>query len=292
MMHSMARRRRDVARVFLETTIQIDRFLESRERRVEIRKNLVGKELCTSSYVRMEFQRTILKDLDYVLSTVDSEPVMTVDRKVSLERLLREVLRRQGEHAGRRIDRCCKIIAWLMEVFEHSLVKKAKIIEFLNDQMEDLRDEFFEVDLTAEGGEIVNVNCSDFTDCTLVKTGKCHCRREEAQCQLPGFLAKNAYVLEEVKRAFEAVAKQPTMTSSATRILTSEPVNWNLAKGQGNCWPLGDTIIALESPPDSALYTTDRHYDVICPIVGRFLYDEPFVSFRTRRLKGPSPNGA
>lgn len=294
MTKAIAERRRDVAKVFLETTIQIDRFLESPERRTEIRKNLVGKELCTSTYVWMEFRRTLLKDLFYVHSTVDSERSTTADRMLSLDRLLREMLQRRGEHTGRRIDRSCKIIAWIMETFQHTRIKKSKILEFLSAQLDELPEEFYEVE-PMEEGEILEVHCSNLTNCTLVLTGKYYCRREEACCQLPSILAEHADVLDKVRQVFDPAAgastakhRQPKTAEAAKRVM-KEPVDWHLAKGQENCWPLGDTIIALESPADAALYTTDHHYDVICPIVGRVLYDEPYANFRGRPLGTSEP---
>jgi len=46
------------------------------------------------------------------------------------------------------------------------------------------------------------------------------------------------------------------------------------AKGQRTCWKLGDIIIAMETPKDALIYTTDKHFKTICTALGRKLYWE------------------
>lgn len=40
---------------------------------------------------------------------------------------------------------------------------------------------------------------------------------------------------------------------------------------RGN-WCLGDLLIALETPSDVAVYTTDKHFDVLCQALGKAVY--------------------
>ena len=53
--------------------------------------------------------------------------------------------------------------------------------------------------------------------------------------------------------------------------------NYDLAKGQRNCNTLSDVIIALEAPVNSTIYTTDRHYEVICPLIGKSIFREDYA---------------
>jgi hypothetical protein len=282
---SRAEWRKDTPKVFLETTIQVRRFLESREKRSEIRANLLGKEVCTSSYVFMEFQRTLLQDLNFVRSVVASDRTTSVDGRVSLSRLMAEVRHPRPDHRKRAVDRSLMVIERILEIFKETRIKKLRLLDYLDGQIRKLHKGFYEVDLTLEGGEILRVVCTDLTECTLARNGKCQCRREEAECQLPAFFAQHTGVIDRVRQAFEEAAqrsrgesRKPAMASAVERVVSEQPVDWQKAKGQQNCWPIGDTIIALEAPADAAIYTTDHHFEVICPIVGRYLYDATVVN--------------
>jgi hypothetical protein len=57
------------------------------------------------------------------------------------------------------------------------------------------------------------------------------------------------------------------------RALAEANVDIELAKGEQNCWTLGDLIIVLECPPDAALWTTNlRHFAPLCQALGRHLF--------------------
>jgi hypothetical protein len=283
------RQRGGVRKVFLETTIQLERFLENPERRATIRANLIDKELCTSSYVRMEFQRTLLKDLFYVRSVVASDCKSDDDSKVFLSELMRNLAHFGPEHSGRSVVRSLLVVACVLECLEKlppiRPVTKAWLLDYLDLQIDAHREDFLEIDLIQEGGGICVAAESNSTHCVLVDfplgdRRSCHCRQEEAHCRLHAFLARNADTLERVRQAFEQAATGAHSASGRKtaealgRVFDRQPVDWNTAKGQQNCWPVGDTIIALEAPEDAEIYTTDRHYDVICPVVGRLLYQE------------------
>lgn len=56
------------------------------------------------------------------------------------------------------------------------------------------------------------------------------------------------------------------MLSALERIFLS----WQVAKGQRNCWAIGDCIITLEAPEGYAIFTTNlKHFNVLCQAVGK-----------------------
>lgn len=55
-------------KIFLETTILIQRLLYEERRVAEIETILAGKYIYTSAYVLMEFRRSILQALNYLRS--------------------------------------------------------------------------------------------------------------------------------------------------------------------------------------------------------------------------------
>ncbi len=298
-----ARRDSSVGRpLFLETTIHIDRFWETVPRRRQIRRNLVGRRLFSSSYVFMEFQRTLLKDLVYVHSIVESDCDADADSRVFLGELQRKLAKRGGDHGARSVVRSFQVVACILDHFPLTVVNREELLEFLRYQIDFHRDKFFEVDLTEEFGDVVGVELSNVTDCDLVKDHlpvgdrrRYFCRRPEADCHLPEFLERYAAVLHEVHQAFIAASAGPSRhgnprLADALGRVKRQPVDWQHAKGQKNCWPLGDTIIALEAPVEAAIYTTDHHYELICDIVGRVRYRELALDVAS----GPkaSPGGA
>ena len=67
-----------------------------------------------------------------------------------------------------------------------------------------------------------------------------------------------------------------TLEPKTLRALEDILLDTNTAKGERNCWSMGDLIIALECPPDAALWTTNRkHFEPLCQVLGRTLFDFP-----------------
>ena len=59
-------------RIFIETSIQIERILGRIARKEQIRATLEGAKVSTSSYVWMEFRRTALQAMAYFLTLSQS----------------------------------------------------------------------------------------------------------------------------------------------------------------------------------------------------------------------------
>lgn len=95
-------------------------------------------------------------------------------------------------------------------------------------------------------------------------------RRGEMPCHIVDFLQEHRAALQELAAALEET--HPKMADACRRVLA------NPADAQGNlCKTLGDVIIALQTPVDAVLWTTDAAYDVICPTLGISHLREPIV---------------
>ena len=92
------------------------------------------------------------------------------------------------------------------------------------------------------------------------------------RCQLPDFLQHNVHNLQRIEQFIKqhAAAEYQELLEKLARVTT----NFSWAKGQRTCWKLGDIIIVLESPKDALIYTTDKHFKIICTALGRKLYRE------------------
>ncbi len=266
-------------KIFLETSIQIERLLHTDARRSEILRNLVGKTVFTSAYVLMEFQRTIIQDICYVRSVVETECGEDAEASLFLADLDRALAAGTGNFSPRSAKRSRLVTAAIKDEFPFGKVSKSELLEFLEFLIEQLHEEFFEVE-PEDSGEPVQIECLDSTGCDLVggeigcENWRFHCGRGTATCQLPQLLREYESEIERIKNAFETAKERSDqkMVKAAERVLRSP--KWEVVQGQKNCWSLGDTIIAIEAPVDAPIYTKDRHFEVICPIINKAVYQE------------------
>ena len=64
---------KDCSCLFLDTTIQIEKVLGRKDRKIEIHNNLKERYVITSRYVLMEYIRTIVKDFYYIYNVLKEE---------------------------------------------------------------------------------------------------------------------------------------------------------------------------------------------------------------------------
>lgn len=89
----------------------------------------------------------------------------------------------------------------------------------------------------------------------------------------------STYVWMEVQRTL-AIQKLQTDTAALTTLgtktsaaLADVATDANMAKGEHNCWALGDLIITLECPSDAMLWTTNfRHFEPLCKALNKHLF--------------------
>jgi hypothetical protein len=80
-------------KIFVETTIHIERLFSDAARQTKISRNLKGAVFSTSSYVYMEFRRTMLQAISYVLS-VARQMLKEGQKNIDLVSLLRRLAER------------------------------------------------------------------------------------------------------------------------------------------------------------------------------------------------------
>jgi hypothetical protein len=267
------------AHVFLETSIQIDRFMH-RERGSVILYNLLDKQIHTSSYVFSEFRRTLLRDLRFIYCVV--KDLWRVDGEqgdIHLGDLLGKLSQAPSVRSVRRYQRFFWIAEGLLKCFGTEQVSVLDILEWLEEHIDTFTEEFFLVEFYQPNRRVekLQVHCS--TNCDLAKADRSleqmSCRREKAHCSLSEFLKSRRRQLLAVLSAMEGApsSKRDNKAIRALRDVLSEG-DFKKAKGQQNCWSLGDTIIALEAPESALIYTLDHHYDVICEALGKERYEE------------------
>lgn len=253
--------------IFVETSIQIQRILAdiSQQGLLQQRMQSLAPRLCTTNYVWMEFQRTVVADLAHI------RQLMSVYQ--SWSRLIRHLLTGQRAFRSRSAVRCTQLVS---NLYESSAGEWG--YAFM------LCDELLQEELEAQFWYNVNP-LPDLISCDLVTQGIVRnpddryvvadsCNKETAACFLPNFLTKNIDKL----RAIDAfLTERPSAMKDQARIqrlLSTIIENPRQALGQNSCWPLGDIIIALQVPDDAAVWTLDADFAPIVDALGLDLYTQ------------------
>ena len=258
-------------KIFVETTIHIERLFSDAERQAKISKNLKDAVFSTSSYVYMEFRRTMLQAISYVLS-VARQMLKEGQKNIDLVSLLRRLSAGTAiSFSLRNFQRVMLIYSYLLDHFSTFIVPAAILIDYLEYNRDiTIPERFFEsID------EYIN-----HTNCDLVSPGapvgdylhsRLSCNARKAKCALVSFLQQHQAELHQLELALAAAAPEKVNPRTLAAL---KKINVDILKalGQRTCWHLGDVIIALEAPDDAFLYTTDGHFDLICSVLGKQLF--------------------
>jgi len=252
--------------VLVETTVQVARIVAAPQRKAQINQLLTSATVryVTTGYVLMEYQRSLAADFVHVHRAFH--------RARTMGEALRQVFRGRRAFRARSLARCGQIVGLACghrEVVHLNDVKRllttyleATLLQTFDHHVTSLPDSLA-CDLSIQGP----TRLSDGVY-TMAET----CRKEKAACHLPEFLAgKRAEILvvADYLKAHPAVIKdQPRVTNLIQSILADPRV----ALGQTACWPLGDLIILLQTPPDVAVWTLDTDFEPLATALDVPLY--------------------
>jgi len=249
-------------RIFLDTSILIRLFLHDDAQQEQIRAHLRGQSPCTSAYVFMEFQRAVLQVLAYVRAVV-LEWKRQGHREIFIHQLLLYFGTASGRYHSLRLSQVLFLGARQLGREFGLMAPASAIAYYLEQQITIMRT----LILSGRLGEVLkDVDCDligpDVPLPDLVRS-RLSCNAATAQCQLAGFLGRHRDELHRIQEAMLAAPPQfvDAQTRAALHRITADPT---AALGERTCWPLGDIIIALTMPSEAFLYTTGRHFEVIC----------------------------
>lgn len=213
-------------KLFLDTTIQIDRIFGSSKRRNAIRAVCQGRECCCSSYVLGEFNSNIMLDVVFVYHTLLQENDLN-----EAERRVEELAR------GRRQNRAHMIFVHLRELYDNNLEEiKCELESYL----EDLQSLFFRG---------IDGDLSDFTRCQRARAylryedgvpvwEGCSCRKERCVCNIVPFWESHRDLLD---------APFPSGLEERAEALLNRVRQSDYDVKGNNCRSLGDAVIVLEA---------------------------------------------
>ena len=212
--------------ILLDTTIQIDRILGSRERQKSIGEVLDGNDLFCSTYVLGEYYSNIINDF------------LTLYGLFLIDRNLAETGKRISERVfGRSQSRVAKLYAAILEMCEFNVDEIEDVFSLGVDL---LQDEFYNglkeiLDITGCARANAKVEYED--EVPVLHNIKCDKKQEI--CRICSFW-------KEFKKEVRKIIGKNEVDEKIRYILKSAEGDEKEYRGN-NCKTLGDTIILLEA---------------------------------------------
>ncbi|MCB0111517.1 MAG: hypothetical protein KDE53_36595 [Caldilineaceae bacterium] len=247
-----------VQRIFLDTTIQIERVTATRTRQAEIEHALSGAQVLTSTYVLGEYLRTLVQD-----ALVLYNLVRTTEQLFDVETRMAQLLNK------RSASRC--LLLWA-SLHRSGIYERAKLLRTLRVYIDyGLVNRFM-----AGIDELLNATACGLAQEQPVAHGETYqlrtqCTRRVVECELAERLVEQHALIRTLADGLQnhSEAALARIANLCSQILADPHV----ARGRNCTWYLGDLVIALEMPVDAQLYTTNhRHFAPICDLLGKQLY--------------------
>jgi hypothetical protein len=247
--------------LFLETTIHGERVFGARHRKEAIRANVVGKAIGSSTCVLGEFIGTFVKDAAVFRNLLVDSP--STDEAIK---------RAQNyPYTSRQTARMMYVLA---EMAKDAGYEKDDLLDHLEILIEwGLVDRFFEGLIflsVATGCTKAQAHFVKNEETQVYRPEGLSCSKSQPpQCSIESFLSGNRELLQRIV----AGVNNPDlneMLGVARSLLDSADVPFGR-----NCQKLKDVLIALESPSDCQIYTTNlRHFEPICAALEKTIYKE------------------
>lgn len=270
-------------RLLLDTTVQLGRIAKGADESRRFNDELTGKaDVYTTSFVFREFLRTIIADIEYLYVQTRETLRSDDDGRLRLSRLSQFLGIAESNYSQRSIQRLHLVVGMLLEGFAHTNVPKSKILTRLERMASRwIRDFFRYSDETGEEREVVCLTALDDGpgDLESLRTARPFPPAPAFPKNAAPFLQERRdqveLVEDEMAKATQAQGRDDKLLKFLGR-LKGEDGRLNflgrLPRYKSWCWRLGDLLITLESPGDTAIYSTDRAFKILTRAVGRHLH--------------------
>lgn len=255
-------------RLFLETTIQVDRFSADPKKKEKIDKIISQfRQILSSTYVKMEFRRRFIQDLVYLYN----EALLGAE---TFDDVFLRINKLSSEYHKRKINGIiasfCRFFSDIREEEIHG--KSGKVL--LERAISYFRQAILSAWEDFDRGIDVILN---ETDCYHAETGPVltgekfdnrmsRCKNTDIKCKIVEFFAQKNK--ETFRKIYNRLSKMECLDGEQerTKNILEKALKYprNMANRQ-NCWNCGDAIIAVESPENAVLFTTNiKHFKPIC----------------------------
>ncbi|MGM1022552.1 MAG: hypothetical protein ACQEXV_18980 [Bacillota bacterium] len=227
-------------KIFLESTINIERHFAKLSRQQEIRENLRGNEIITSNYVIGELKGNFLLNS------------CALHRILLEEETVEDALRRFGSvfYSTRQMSRALTVYSYIAENVGYD---KEAIIDRLEILIEDVLEDMLVEDIDHVIDECRCVKA--YVKPERTKRGftlNMGCRQKpKPSCSIENFYVNHK--LELLKISNNKDKNIEKMTD-----LLQRTINNQASKVGKNCWKLGDAVIATEVSNEYEIYTTNK----------------------------------
>lgn len=260
------------SRLFLETTIQIDRFSADPKKKEKIDKIIsLFSQILSSTYVKMEFRRRFIQDLVYLYNEALLGAETFADVFLRIDKLSSDYHKRKIKGIIASFCRFCSDTKEeeISGPWGKGLLEKA--IPYFRQAIEIAWERF---------DEKIDILLNE-TDCYHAKTGPVltgekfdnrmsKCKKVDRRCKIVEFFVQNK---ETFRQIYESLSKMEYLDGEQEKAknILEKALKYpeNMADRQ-NCWNCGDAIIGVEFPEDAVLLTTNiKHFEPICSEIGK-----------------------
>ncbi|UCH93494.1 MAG: hypothetical protein JSV88_24925 [Candidatus Aminicenantes bacterium] len=255
------------SKLFLETTIQIDRFSADTNKKEKINKQIAqSSQALSSTYVKMEFKRRFIQDVVYLYNEALSGATTFPDVFFRIDKL-------RSDYHKRKIK---GIIASFHGFFSdiedeelhgpsgRSLLEKAVI--YFKSLIENAWEDFSrDIDKILNGTDCYNAKIGPTLTGEKFDNRSKRCKKGDIKCKIVEFFMRNRESFIKIYRKLSHLDCLDDEQQKVKNILEKAIKYPEMMADRKNCWNCGDAIIAVESPSDAILFTTNiKHFEPIC----------------------------
>ncbi|MBM4019712.1 MAG: hypothetical protein FJ288_15560 [Planctomycetes bacterium] len=259
--------------VFLDTTIQIARLVHSRQMKDLIAQRLAQYDVrVTSSVVKQEFKRRLLRDAAYLLQTLA--------RVGSYQGVMRHVSDVLPPKQNRKRNICIQVLETVDEsdtdedrTDRLKLYLRSLLTDGIN-QFEDMVDSV----LPGCGCACANAPIREVRKYERYEFGTDKCSRAKGECGVIEFLRQNEARLRNIVGVVRGLSPKDKSIElrQAEEFIESVLADAQCARRLNPCSLVGDLLIALESAGIPVFYTMNRaESQYLCRALGQELVVRP-----------------
>jgi hypothetical protein len=255
------------SKLFLETTIQIDRLSADTNKKGKINQQIAqSSQTLSSTYVKMEFKRRHIQDLVYLYNEALLGATTFPDVFSRIDKL------RSDFHKRKIKGIIASFYGFFSDIKDEELHGPSgrtlleKAIIYFKSLIENAWEEF-----SRDIDKILNE-----TDCYNAKIGptllgekfdnrSVRCKKGDIKCNIVEFFIRNR---ETFIKIYKKLSKMDYLDDEQQKVkdILEKAIKYpEMIADRKNCWNCGDAIIAVESPSDAILFTTNiKHFEPIC----------------------------
>jgi len=266
--------------VFLETSIQIERLLGSDVRKKTIKFNLQGKRIFSSSVVYLKFKNTIINDINFIRSIVNS---FELDKRLTLNDLQFKLYTKKY-YPMNRIRGSFFIFSSIAKILNINDFRVQELLRILDNFQLEIEYQFFNIwsdkkntyNIISEGCFLDNINIDKNKNWYTFNDN--HIQTQD-KSNIPEYLFTRIEELKAIRSVAQSTIQYRKKSENRKSLvlldrIIDDPAYLYKIKSREYIYYMTDIIIALEVPDNTKIYTNDNDFKIICPAIGKEVFIE------------------